>query len=393
MNSKAETQSTAKSETTADEKVRQKKGTRSGKFKIAICVFSLLLFAAIDLALGSFVIKDPQSSFRSAHPYYHHALRADQNRLTHWGGHRYRMITNSLALRDSETRDVPLRSDATRVLIIGDSMIEGLGVKYEKTVAGRLQERWAPKGIEVLNAAVVSYSPHLYYLKIRYLLEEVGLHFDHAIVCIDISDIQDETFYENFQPANASFSPSDWWHQHSLLARVAALNSAEGPKQSNRFRTDAEVNVWMEATDAYQTGSDPEIGRWEWTIDDALYQQWGKKGLELASQHMLQLKDLCQNHAVDLSVVIYPSPTQIYANDKDSRQREFWRGFCDETKIPLIDLFPTFIDHTVAGPDEIYQRYYLPGDTHWSPSGHGLVAEIIDRTVGPKLSGLPVKQD
>ena len=74
------------------------------------------------------------------------------------------MVTNSLAMRDSENRQISLESQSKRVLLIGDSMIEGLGVDYDDSVAGNLQKIWQATGVEVLNAGVVSYSPHLYSL-------------------------------------------------------------------------------------------------------------------------------------------------------------------------------------------------------------------------------------
>ncbi len=362
---------------------------RTRKFKILMVAFSALLFLALDLIFGSYVRQDQQKSFRRPHPYFHHALRTNQNRRTHWGGLRYSMITNSLGFRDSEIRDVPLQSDARRVVLIGDSMIEGLGVRYEDTVAGQLQQRWAPQGVEVFNAGVVSFSPHLYHLRVRHLIEEVGLQFTHLIVFIDISDIQDETFYETFQPVKASSQLADWWRGHSLMYQVAALFSAPEMRTNNQFRTDAEVNVWMEATDAYQVGTDPEIGRWKWTLDEAIYEQWGRQGLRLARTHMTQLNDLCSEHQIELTVAVYPAPAQIYANDIDSRQVRFWQEFCEEFDLTLINLFPTFIDRAYAGPGEIYQRFFNANDTHWNPAGHHLVADKIDQAIGDSTSAPP----
>ena len=45
--------------------------------------------------------------------------------------------------------------------------------------------------IEFLNAGVISYSPTIYYNKIRYLLD-AGLKFDEVVVLSDLSDVQDE---------------------------------------------------------------------------------------------------------------------------------------------------------------------------------------------------------
>lgn len=362
--------------------------TRSRQFKLFFVAFGLLLFLGLDLLCGSLLFEDQQKSFRRPHPFYHHGLRADQNRRTHWGGRKYQMVTNSLAMRDSENRQIPLQSPSKRVVVIGDSMIEGLGVDYDKSVAGNLQKLWQPAGVEVLNAGVVSYSPHLYSLKTRYLIERVGLEFDHLVVFIDISDIQDETFYESFQPTEEEQTNrmTDWWRRHSMMGQVADRFSSPAPRFTNQFRTDADVNVWMEATDAYHGDLDPEVGRWRWTIDESLYEAWGQRGLLLAKQHMLDLGRLCREHQIELTVVIYPSPTQIFANDEDSIQRRFWQQACDEMDVPLIDLFPIFLDRSYSGPREVYRLFYFPNDTHWNRAGHQLVADQVHQAIGERIA-------
>src|SRR5262249_32763549 len=79
-----------------------------------------------------------------------------------------------------------------RFVFIGDSFTEGLGYPWEQTFVGLLSRSLGEA--EILNAAVSSYSPTAYYIKIKWLLDE-GYVFDHVVVLIDISDIQDEMWY------------------------------------------------------------------------------------------------------------------------------------------------------------------------------------------------------
>lgn len=88
-----------------------------------------------------------------------------------------------------------LTSPQRRVLLIGDSFTEGVGFEFSETFAGIAAESFAGRGVEVFNAAVVSYSPAIYYSKVRYLIEEVGLDLDAVVVFIDISDIADEAWF------------------------------------------------------------------------------------------------------------------------------------------------------------------------------------------------------
>ena len=49
------------------------------------------------------------------------------------------------------------------------------------------------KGTEVLNAGVASYSPIVYWSKMKFLVEEVKLKLDHVVVFLDVSDAEDES--------------------------------------------------------------------------------------------------------------------------------------------------------------------------------------------------------
>src|SRR5262249_42014195 len=105
----------------------------------------------------------------------------------------YHLVTNSLGFKDAAVRNVPLTTATRRVVVIGDSFTEGLGVPFEETFAGLLAEagqRRAEK-TEFLNAAVASYSPTIYYRKVKLLLDS-GLKFDEVLVLPDLSDVQDE---------------------------------------------------------------------------------------------------------------------------------------------------------------------------------------------------------
>ena len=167
------------------------------KTLILVVLFSVL---ALDLAAGYLLLPKNYNDFREPHPYYHHGLLANREARSKWGsGEEYTVFTNSLGLMDEAVREVSLSTDKHRIVFIGDSYTEGIGVPFEKTFVGRLSQKVDRDRVEILNAGVSSYCAKLYYLKTKYLVEEVGLKFDELYVFIDISDIQDEILYRDFQ--------------------------------------------------------------------------------------------------------------------------------------------------------------------------------------------------
>ena len=97
---------------------------------------------------------------------------------------------NLYVLENHRIRKIDLKKK-NRIVFIGDSFTFGVLLDYEFTVPGLADIYFREKGIEVLNAGVSSYSPSIYYNKIKFFIEQ-GLKFSHIVVFIDISDIEDE---------------------------------------------------------------------------------------------------------------------------------------------------------------------------------------------------------
>ena len=141
----------------------------------AFVLFSLLL---VDFLSAEFFIPTNYNSYRCPSAWYHHDLLPMQSAKSIWGQKEYKVFTNSLGFKDASCREVSLKSQKNkrRIVLMGDSFTEGIGMDWEDSFAGILSKNNPDK--EFLNAAVVSYSPKLYYLKTKYLLENAGLKFD-----------------------------------------------------------------------------------------------------------------------------------------------------------------------------------------------------------------------
>lgn len=331
----------------------------------------------------------PESSYRMRSPIYHHDLRPNVCATEAWGARRVPICTNSLGFRDGAPREIAMRSGSRRVLLIGDSFTEGLGVVYADTFAGLLDARFARRGVEVLNAGAVSYSPTIYERKIRHLIEERGLVVDEVVVFLDVSDIEDEALY------------------YALDARGDVIDAPDAPQDAAMRRNLGDLPSpaparpwwsWSLATrglhalkNAIYGAGDwrPAIGgaaapvldalahspRASWTFDEAAYQRFGRIGLARANDALTRLRDLLARHGARLTLVVYPWPAQILAHDRDSRQEKYWRAWCAERSVAFVDLFPLFL--TDGDPWEVIRVSYLPFDAHFSELGHRRVAQAV----------------
>lgn len=122
-----------------------------------------------------------------------------------------------------------------------------------------------------------------------------------------------------------------------------------------------------------------------WTVDDALYEAWGRRGLEAMASRMDRMLALLRARGVRLTVVVYPWPDQVLAGDRESRHASFWRAWSEERAVRFVDLFPDFIGDRPAENRRAVDRYFIPGDVHFNRAGNRYFAELLIERLGPSI--------
>jgi len=333
-----------------------------------------------------------EADYRIKSDTYHHTLKPMVVQDGAWGPYRYAYRTNSLGFRDRRPRHIPLQTAARRILFIGDSFTEGVGVDYDASFVGLLDKRLGAMNVAVLNAAVSSYSPIIYWAKVRYLVETVGLRFSDLVVYIDPSDIEDETeYYLDADGHVQSHRDDELQHDkeiqtHRAAEAAAAYRRFLGVRPFLRDHTTlvhlaglGARNVLSNVTVNAGPATDPvadmlNARRALWTVDQTLWDEFGRRGLELAASHMESLNALCLRHGIALRIAVYPWPDHIARHDLDSRQVGYWRAWCERHHVPFINHFPDFVNDAPGWRRTLLENF-IPGDVHWNQNGHRKIAD------------------
>ena len=344
-----------------------------------LIAYCLALFLAFDFLYSAFSGgEEKQRSPRVANPIYDHGLAANFDGYDSWGGVRYRLFTDNLGFKDVSVRDVAPKSTSHRVLLIGDSFTEGIGMSFEDSFAGMLylagQQR--SEKIEFLNAGVASYSPSIYYKKIQYLLNR-GLQFDEVVLFSDTSDVMDEaTSYfcidddpkyrahcssaeGSAQPVTAPLRKTDFLVDHFVVTNRTVLYIKRSIQiflgnQRKKINTDHSRTAW--------TVRGLDVGN--------SYQPLGVDGgIARSLQNMRALADLLAARHIPLTIVVYPWAQQLAQGDRDSLQVSIWRDFCPGRCKAFINLFPAFFAAAAADKDW-YEHLFILGDDHYSAAGN-----------------------
>ena len=311
---------------------------------------------------------------------YHHDLLPNIDVIEPWGfSMSKRLITNSLGFRDFTTKQVKKIPTMERLLLIGDSAIEGAGYDYEYTLGGMLQNHLSDK-YEVLNSAVGSYSPSIYFKKINYFINK-GYQFDKAIIFLDPSDIIDELFIKWDNNNNIIVNKddikkekfSDFLVNNFLIFRSFLRISDATENLKNFLKLKYKASKKYNKSFFETTGEDTlfyrmtHVDRSAWTFDNKIFKNY-EEGLAKSEIYLNKLIKILREKNVEINFVLYPHPSQIYY--KDLYHLPFWKTWAKKNNLNLISLYPDF-----DGKDKrkIILETFIYGDLHWNKNGTKIV--------------------
>ena len=336
------------------------------------------------------------------HEIYHHDLVKNgfiETEYPRYHNRRVKLYTNSLGFKDKSSRTIslaPSKNFKKRIVFIGDSFTEGVMLEYENTFIGMIDKELNNKSIEVLNAGVSSYSPILYWRKIKYLIEDVGLRFDELVVFIDMSDLTDEQYRYRLSKRghvidqeNAEARSHDtyghgrgFWgriktiiRNHTTLLYLTAnkvfdlINRGIG---SNSLRDEDEKNSGMD--DWYNHSfSLSEIRAWVFERDDPDKEY----AIQKMKKYMDRLHQLTRDNNIKLTIAVYPWPFQVWYEDLNSIHVKIWKEWSRRNNVNFINYFPDFVSEGLTKKErfEVMKKYYIPYDVHFNKQGNKLVAK------------------
>lgn len=314
---------------------------------------------------------------------YHHDLAKNANEKdSAWGDTTYTTKTNSLGFRDRINRKIPLKTEKKRLVFIGDSVTEGLGLNYEDTFVGLIENALKEKH-SILNAGVTSYSPIIYWKKIDYLINKVGLQFDELIVYLDVSDIQDEaSIYKlNDSGVASGFKGAVSERKKILQSELIKENTIlwawlRSLRKKEKPAIPRESIFSKKETQTYENSIN--LHRGSWTFDENIYKEYGEKGLNLSAIYMENLLETLKANDIKMTLAIYPWPDQIFYDNVNSKHAVFWENWAKKNKVKFVNHFiDFFLSKNEFGAIKTIEKYYILGDVHLNTKGNILIKEYF----------------
>ena len=360
---------------------------------LSLAAFLLFDYLYSKAILGSAVSGGPHGLCFSRDPVRAFAFQPNCSCIRPWLGSSYEFKTNSLGFRDKLIREVPPTDSRPRILILGDSAPEGM-TSWDDSFIGRIAASFPQ--YEFLNASVEGYSPSNYLNTARMVMQK-GVHFDEAIVFIDLSDAQDEAAFFHDVGSSGAVAPASHKSSKSSAysdARLWINNHLLLTNDVFDFFEQALVRLGWYHLDLGHGGNEFDLERSAWTYrtvsDDEPYETgYAPLGLERGIAKEKAKMDLLwrelQERGIPVSVVVYPWPAQLAHDTVDSRDVRVWREWCDGKCKRFITLFPAFFAVKDAcprfQPGCWYLSHFLFGDTHYNSAGDAVVADVVSKAL------------
>jgi lysophospholipase L1-like esterase len=370
--------------------------------------------AVFSLALGEGALrlayaKDFVSPYR-LHPRYLHVLRPGVTRRFHHlpvnGGGVVTFHVNQDGFRGAPLRR---RERQRRIVVYGDSFIEGEYAELADTFPAQLERRLAPhlaEGVEVINAGVTAYGPDQACLRIED--EVAALDPDLVILAVfadnDLGDlVRDKIFRldgaghlrEN-HPSLSTKLQRTWRQAETEPYLFKLLEKArqawEDPEGAMRGTARGRIATWLYDSRmefAQFSSGDDEVRRlledfYDADVSVAPSSRSARQKRALLEAVLARIRARLAGKGTPFFLLVIPSPIDVvdgydYGQVDPGTYPEYRRtalssavaDMAARQGIPCVNLFAPF---RAARPESLYLR---GGDNHWTPAGQALAARLM----------------
>ena len=306
---------------------------------------------------------------------------------------------SSQGLRDREFT-IPKPDGTTRIMLLGDSVVFGVGAGIDKTMSRCVERRLADAHIEVMNAGVHGWTPYneLQWFRTQgaqfdadvvivvFCLNDVAnpyLHWDFTrgvLTGIPDAAIPNREYHDDYvlrqleaqQAAYVSRStfPQSWLRRSALYRKLAPLFA--GGDTLTRLVDGRSWSVRITGEDSIPIDvlTDSQSKEWAW-----LRGMYG------------ELRDAVANSGAEFVVASVPLATQLDPDYPFVPQDQL-AGFCKELGV---DYVPALTRLRGMDPDDAFLGLRAGYDDIWHPTEHGLdeiaaeIAAHLQEHVLPRL--------
>ena len=290
-------------------------------------------------------------------------------------------ITDEMGLRIGK-KSLPKKKDKKNIFIFGDSFTYGVGIEFEKTYAGLIEQKYS--NYNVYNFGVGSYSPSVHLYKLKKTLEK-NIFPEKILLFLDLTDLLDEAtrwqyndqsgeikLFNNHTYKNSKKKEKFLKRNFKILNNVSSylnfytrnLRELTNIKLNNPRK----IKTSIQGSFTYKDLNSLDKRFWN---DDAFSK--GKKNLR---KRLLQIADISKQYNIEFYLIIYPwAETLEFGQDKFSWSN-YAKEICSNENCRLIDAIPNFLNYKNQNLNWSTELYFL-NDEHFNEKGANLLYTTV----------------
>jgi len=282
---------------------------------------------------------------------------------------RYR--TNSVGARDVER---PRRAAGPRIVVLGDSYLEGYGIPENSRMSNELERR---TGIPHLNFAMASFGPYQELL----VYQQLASQFDHTAVItsfLPINDFADLDLDLAEQMGNVEYS-----YRPYLVGDPPDVRRMDHRENPVRHWLRLQSYAWNVVQTALMARRTARLAAHE-----SFFYDFPEKDAKLLVYILQQLALSAGDRPVVLLLIPALPDLQRYdrsgADPLSARLAEPLRA----AGIRIVNLLPL-----MAERDRSWSNYFLPCDFHWSHYGNRVAADLVQEALTGSVYPTPIARN
>jgi hypothetical protein len=350
------------------------------------CIITIIFFIFLDLLIGKYLYRnfirgefiDADHAVGIKHDIFLRGFKKSYKTNTAgWGSIRFTLCTDPNGFRSACKNQYRYLKDFD-IGFIGDSNTEPVGINYEDSFVGIIDNEFKDK--KIANLATASSSPAIYYAKINFLLSN-EYKFKEIVVFIDPSDMQedvacygleDDVVVRKMDSAICISVPLNLNEKIFTLVRSNLKLSFVLFKTIHKTLNNLGL---FEYKMPNKILNDPRSS-WTHNYNKKYYNDLDiKQSIDITIKNMEKLSDLLKRNNIDLSVAVYPFPGTLKYDTPTNAHVKLWEKFCEKNCKSFYNLMHPFFDEVAnSNVDAVYRKFWIKDDVHFNEKGNKLIA-------------------
>ena len=274
-------------------------------------------------------------------------------------------------------------NDKKNIFMFGDSMTYGVGLKYEETFVGIIDDHF--KDFNIYNFGLSSYSSIMYLHQLKKVLKR-NIKPEKIFIFLDLSDLRQdavEWYYNQDEKAPRLFTNGTYLHETSKDKNFKNKNfkvtrNISSYVNYNLRKLRAEINLSMK--DSYKIKRTIQASFTYTEIENLDSKYWSKeifeKGKNTIIKNLSEFKILAEKHDFQIFLVAYPWFETIEFGQDKFNWSNFLKSLCNSENCKTIDTYPKFIEYKKNNKNWVLDLYFL-NDIHFNKNGSNVFAKMI----------------